>query len=307
WALGAGRWRWLGLLVPGAVLGALLVPVLAPEPALRITFLSVGQGDAVVLRSQGHHALVDAGGVPEGADTGERFVLPFLKAEGVSRLDLAVLSHPHPDHALGLVSTLAQVPTERLWLSAGSADGPLSRRIISAAKGATVEEVEVGHPAFVLGEATLEVLGPPVDRELMEGANDRSVVLRVRHGDVTVLLAGDVEAEGEAALEEALGPVTVLKVPHHGSRTSSTAPLLERTRPRHAVFCVGRRNRYGFPHPEVEARYRALGTECWRTDRDGAITLESDGEDVRLVSFLPRVDSAPPPVAGSGRQAQLER
>ncbi|MBZ4370970.1 DNA internalization-related competence protein ComEC/Rec2 [Corallococcus sp. AS-1-6] len=307
WALGSGRWRWLGLLVPGAVLGALLLPVLAPEPALRITFLSVGQGDAVVLRSRGHHALVDAGGVPEGADTGERFVLPFLKAEGVSRLDLAVLSHPHPDHALGLVSTLAQVPTARLWLSAGSADGPLSRRIISAAKGATVEEVEVGRPAYVLGEATLEVLGPPLDRELMEGANDRSVVLRVRHGDVTVLLAGDVEAEGEAALEASLGPMTVLKVPHHGSRTSSTAPLLERTRPRHAVFCVGRRNRYGFPHPEVEARYRALGTECWRTDRDGAITLESDGEDVRLVSFLPRVDSAPLPVAGSGEQAQLER
>ncbi|NOK31912.1 DNA internalization-related competence protein ComEC/Rec2 [Corallococcus exercitus] len=307
WALGSGRWRWMGLLVPGTVLGALLMPVLTPEPALRITFLSVGQGDAVVLRSQGHHALVDAGGVPEGADTGERFVLPFLKAEGVSRLDLAVLSHPHPDHALGLVSTLAQVPTERLWLSAGSADGPLSRRIVSAAKGAVVEEVQVGHPAFALGEATLEVLGPPVDRELMEGANDRSVVLRVRHGDVTVLLAGDVEADGEAALEEALGPVTVLKVPHHGSRTSSTASLLERTRPRHAVFCVGRRNRFGFPHPEVEARYRALGTECWRTDQDGAITLESDGQDVRLVSFLPHLDSTPLPVAGSGGQAHLER
>ncbi|RKH73742.1 DNA internalization-related competence protein ComEC/Rec2 [Corallococcus interemptor] len=307
WALGSGRWRWLGVLVPGAVMGAVLLPVLTPEPALRITFLSVGQGDAVVLRSQGHHALVDAGGVPEGADTGERFVLPFLKSEGVSRLDLAVLSHPHPDHALGLISTLARVPTERLWLSAGSADGPLSRRIISAAKGATVEEVQVGHPSFTLGEATLEVLGPPVDRELMEGANDKSVVLRVRHGTVTVLLAGDVEAEGEAALEEALGPVTVLKVPHHGSRTSSTAPLLERTRPRHAVFCVGRRNRFGFPHPEVEARYRALGTECWRTDQEGAITLESDGEDVRLVSFLPRADPAPVPIAGSEGQAQLER
>ncbi|WP_242589322.1 DNA internalization-related competence protein ComEC/Rec2 [Corallococcus macrosporus] len=307
WALGSGRWRWLGLFVPAAVLGAVMLPVLTPEPALRITFLSVGQGDAVVLRSRGHHALVDAGGVPEGADTGERFVLPFLKAEGVSRLDLAVLSHPHPDHALGLVSTLAQVPTERLWLSAGSTEGPLSRRIVSAAKGALVEEVQVGQPAFVLGEATLEVLGPPVDRELMEGANDRSVVLRVRHGDVTVLLAGDVEADGEAALEEALGPVTVLKVPHHGSRTSSTASLLERTRPRHAVFCVGRRNRFGFPHPEVEARYRALGTECWRTDQDGAITLESDGQDVRLVSFLPRGDSTAVPVAGSGGRAHLER
>ncbi|MBE4752552.1 DNA internalization-related competence protein ComEC/Rec2 [Corallococcus sp. ZKHCc1 1396] len=302
WALGSGRWRYAGVLTPLAVLGAVLLPALAPEPALRITFLSVGQGDAVVLRSRGQHALVDAGGVPEGADTGERFVLPFLKDQGVSRLDLAVLSHPHPDHALGLVSTLAQVPTQRLWLSAGTTDGPLSRRVVAAARGAQVEEVQVGRPPFTLGEATLEVLGPPVDRELMEGANDRSVVLRVRHGDVTVLLAGDVEEEGEAALGEAVGEVTVLKVPHHGSRTSSTAPLLARTRPRHAVFCVGRRNRYGFPHPEVEARYRALGTECWRTDRDGAITLESDGKDVRLVSFLPHVEGVPLPIAASGKQ-----
>jgi competence protein ComEC len=300
WAMGAGRWRRLGLLVPASVLAAVLLPSLAPEPALRITFLSVGQGDAIVLRSRGHHALVDGGGVPEGADTGERYVLPFLASQGVTRLDLAVLSHPHPDHALGLISTLARVPAARLWLSAGSTDGPLSRRIVAAAEGARVEEVQAGQPPFALGEATLEVLGPPVDRELMEGANDRSVVLRVRHGDVTVLLAGDVEEDGEAALAEALGPVTVLKVPHHGSRTSSTDALLARTRPRHAVFCVGRRNRFGFPHPEVEARYRALGTECWRTDRDGAVTLESDGQDVRLVSFLPHEEFAPAPVAGSG-------
>ena len=302
WALGSGRWRLAGVLAPLAVVGAVLLPGLAPEPALRITFLSVGQGDAVVLRSRGHHALVDGGGVPEGADTGERFVLPFLKAEGVSHLDLAVLSHPHPDHALGLVSTLSQIPTERLWLSAGTTDGPLSRRVMAAAGSARVEEVQVGQPPFSLGEATLEVLGPPVDRELLEGANDRSVVVRVRHGDVTVLLAGDIEEDGEAALAQAVGPVTVLKVPHHGSRTSSTAPLLERTRPRHAVFCVGRRNRYGFPHPEVEARYRALGTQCWRTDRDGAVTLESDGQDVRLVSFLPRDEGAPVPVAASGNK-----
>ncbi len=123
----------------------------------------------------------------------------------------------------------------------------------------------------------------------MEGVNDKSVVLLVRHGDVTVLLPGDVEEEGEAALlaEERLGPVTVMKAPHHGSRTSSTEDFLARLRPRFAIFCVGRHNRFGFPHPEIEARYRTLGTECLRTDVHGAITLESDGHDVHLRSFLP--------------------
>ena len=116
-------------------------------------------------------------------------------------------------------------------------------------------------------------------------------MLRVRHGAVSVLLPGDGEADGEAALLPALGPVTVLKAPHHGSRTSSTPELLQRLRPRYVVFCVGRNNRYGFPHPEVAERYRALGTECLRTDIDGAVTLESDGRDVRLVPYLPR--SAP--------------
>nr|WP_286202538.1 DNA internalization-related competence protein ComEC/Rec2 [Comamonas sp. JC664] len=294
WALGTGRWRLGGLLAPAAVLVAMLSPVLAPRPGMRVTFLAVGQGDSVVVSSGGEHMLVDGGGVPGGMDPAERFILPYLKQEGISRLTLAVLSHPHPDHALGLASALRHVPTERLWMPAGEEEGPLIRQVVSAAKGALVEEVEVGHPPLRLGEATLEVLGPPGPdaRELMEGANDRSVVLLVRHGDVTVLLTGDVEAEGEEALAERLGPVTVMKAPHHGSRTSSTEALLARTRPRHVVFCVGRRNRYGFPHPEVEARYRALGSECWRTDHHGAVTVESDGRDVRLLPFLP---TEPPP------------
>jgi competence protein ComEC len=297
WALAVGRWRFGGLLAPLALAVALLSPLLVPQPPLRITFLSVGQGDSAVISSRGHHVLVDGGGVPGGGDTGTRFVLPFLDHEHIDRFDLAILSHPHPDHALGMISTLAKVPTARLWLPAGSTDGALSRQLIAAAAGAKVEEVEVGWPSFTLGEATLEVLAPPLpeDRELLEGVNDRSVVVLVRHGDVTVLMAGDVEEAGEEAMLDRLGPVTVLKAPHHGSRTSSTEPFLARTRPRFVVFCVGRNNRFGFPHPEIIERYRAIGTECFRTDLDGAVTLESDGHDVRLHGYLPREMPQPEP------------
>jgi competence protein ComEC len=288
WALGEGRWRWGGLLVPAGLVVALWLPLLVPQPGLRVAFLSVGQGDAVVLSSRGHHALVDGGGVPQGADTGERYVVPYLREMRVERLDLAVLSHPHPDHALGLASTLRKVPTEALWLPAGTTGGALSRQVVEAAAGAKVEEIEVGHPPLRLGEAELEVLGPPVDRELLEGVNDMSVVLRVRHGQVTMLLTGDVEEAAEEALVEGgrLEPVTVLKAPHHGSRTSSTEAFLHRVKPRHVIFCVGRQNRFGFPHEEVAERYRALGTECWRTDVHGAVTIESDGQEVRVKPFL---------------------
>jgi competence protein ComEC len=107
----------------------------------------------------------------------------------------------------------------------------------------------------------------------------------LRHQDVTFLLTGDVESAGEAALE--VGPVTVVKAAHHGSDTSSTPELVEKTRPKHVVFCVGLRNRFGFPRPEVVRRWRAIGAACHRTDVDGAITFRSDGRNVTVETFRP--------------------
>ncbi len=282
-AIAKGKVRWLSVLAPAA----LVVAVIGPAHAeLEVTFLSVGHGDAIVISSRGEHALIDGGGVPNGTDTGRRFVVPFLKQQRIGRLKLAALSHPHPDHALGLASTLSLVPTERLWLPAGIGDGPLNHLVREAAKGAAVEEVELGHPPFSIGAARLEVLGPPTDRVLLEGVNDQSMVLKIQHGEVSMLLTGDVEAAGEELLSP--GEVTVLKAPHHGSRTSSSAEFVHRVRPRYVVFCVGRKNRFGFPHPEVQARYRAEGARCYRTDLDGAVTFRSDGHQVEVETYRER-------------------
>ncbi len=231
--------------------------------------------------SGGHHALVDGGGTPNGADTGDRFVLPYFKRRHVESLDLVALSHAHPDHALGLITVLKHVPTQHLWLPAGSGDGPLVHALLESKVEPTW--IELGAPSFALGEATIEVLAPPVDRILLEGENDRSMVLRVRHGDVTFLLTGDVEEAGEENLDP--GEVTVMKAPHHGSRTSSSEALLDKAKPRFVVFCVGKHNRFGFPSPEVVERYAALGARCYRTDLDGAITFKSDGHDVTVETF----------------------
>ena len=110
-------------------------------------------------------------------------------------------------------------------------------------------------------------------------------MLLVRHGEVSFLLAGDVEAAGEAALH--LGAVTVVKAPHHGSDTSSTPTFVAQTRPKHVVFCVGRRNRFDFPRADVVRRWQAVGARCHRTDVDGAITFSSDGRDVTVETFNP--------------------
>lgn len=304
WALARGRWRWTGVLVPIAVLVA-FVPRFWPQPGLVVTFLSVGHGDAIVLSAGGQHALVDGGGSPNGADTGNRYVLPFLREQGIDALNLAVLSHPHPDHALGLIRVLQTLPVERLWVPAGDMTGALGLQVLAAAGEAEVEHVEAGHPAFALGDARVEVLGPPKDRLLLEGVNDRSVVLRVRHGQVVFLLTGDIEADAEESLDP--GEVTVMKAPHHGSRTSSTEAFLARTRPKVAVFCVGRHSRFKFPSPEVEARYEAMGAQCYRTDHHGAVRIESDGQDVTVTTFLtPEPPPRPPGVADVRFRPQFE-
>jgi competence protein ComEC len=182
---------------------------------------------------------------------------------------------------------LEEVPTARLWLPADVGRGPLVAALLDASGDAEVHEVEAGDPALQVGAARLEILGPPGDRAGLGGENDRSLVLLVRHGEVTFLLPGDVEAAGEATIDP--GSVTVMKAPHHGSDTSSTPELLARVTPRNVVFCVGLRNRFHFPKPEVVERYRRLGARCYRTDVDGAITFHSDGHEVTVETVAPRL------------------
>jgi competence protein ComEC len=116
--------------------------------------------------------------------------------------------------------------------------------------------------------------------------NDDSVALELRFGEVVLLLTGDLEGTGEARLEA--GPVHVLKVAHHGSRSSSTAGFLARTRPRIAIVSAGARNRFGHPHPDVVERFRRAGTRLWRTDRDGTVDVTTDGREVWVKAFAGR-------------------
>jgi competence protein ComEC len=129
----------------------------------------------------------------------------------------------------------------------------------------------------------VEVLGPEGGPPPWKTRNDDSVVLRLRHGAVSILLAGDVERGAEARL--APGQVFAIKVPHHGSRSSSTPPLVEESRPAVAIVSAGYRSRFGHPHPEVVRRYRESGAELFRTDRDGSVTLSSDGRRVWVATY----------------------
>ena len=271
---------------------------LAAEERVRLTLLDVGQGEAILLELPGRaRILIDAGGMLGGSfDVGRRVVAPFLWQAWIGRLDALIVSHPDTDHVHGIASLLDLVPVGEVWT------GPLPAESVTAIWLAELlrhrripHRVVVRDSAvFRYGAATLEVLHParpeagtaPAGARL-RGVNDATLVVRVRLADQAILLTGDLGREGELALLEGGRPLNaeVLKVPHHGSRTSSSAPFLQAVSPEIAAVSVGYGNRFRHPHPEVVERYRAMGTRLLRTDRDGAITVEMTPEGVRAWGY----------------------
>ena len=274
---------WVGGGLTALVLGA------APPPAdgrLHVTVLDVGQGDCLVIRSPaGHVLMVDAGGsYAPASQTGERVVGPYLWALGVRRIDVLVLTHAHPDHVGGARFLLNTFPVGEVWEGPAPASDPWYRDLDDALAAAGVPRRTVSRGVRTSWDGVaIDVLGPgPVGRRPWKTRNDDSLVLRLEQGRVRILLAGDVEGRGEAALDTV--PADVLKVPHHGSRSSSTPAFVAASSPRVALASVGFRNRFGHPHPEVVERYRRAGAAFFRTDLDGAVTVSTDGRRVWIRS-----------------------
>jgi competence protein ComEC len=221
------------------------------EDGVTVTFLAVGQGDCSLIQLPGGRAvLIDAGGDlrwPARFDPGAHDVLPALAELGVSRLDLVVLTHPHPDHAGGLLSVIDRVPIGELWMN--EEVNPISSavRAKAAQRGVPVHEPR----SELLDGVRLELLSR---FEPGRSTNDNSIVLRLIHGQDAVLFAGDAEALAESELAQQDLRADLLKAPHHGSRTSSTDSFLRKVSPRFTVYQTGAGNPFGFPMPDVVAR-----------------------------------------------------
>ena len=273
WGLQPRGWpaRWLGLV---GLLPLLWVrPAGPPVGAARVAVLDVGQGLAAVVRTHRHTLVYDAGPrYRTGFDTGRAVVVPYLRATGVSRVDTAVVSHDGMDHRGGLPAVRAALPPGRLL--AGGRERPPGAEPCRAGQGWEWDGVR------------FRVLHPPAPRD----GNDGSCVLKVSTAGGALLLTGDLEASGEAALLAAGSDpaARVVVAPHHGSATSSSARFVRAVDPEYVVYAVGYRNRYGFPDPSVVARYRNVGATGITTAGMGAVTLRMGPEGLHWSGYRQR-------------------
>ena len=280
----------------------------------RLVFFDVGQGDSVLLElPRRRYVLVDAGPGPGAAageaafgvrDAGRSVVLPYLRQEGVTRIECLVITHAHADHFGGAASVLRGVRVDTLLLPAGrSADVHLAGLAeLAERRGTTVREARSGD-ALSVGRFRFAVQWPG-EAAAAWPENDNSLVLRGLVSGCAVLLTGDIERRAETAILETRDDISagVLKVAHHGSGTSSSEEFVRQVRPGLAVIQVGMRNRHGHPDAATLRRLLATGATVLRTDRDGAVVVTFRGGRPVATSVVGGIEHAPGEAQGSSSE-----
>lgn len=258
-----------------------------------VTFLDVGQGDCIVIETdQGKTILIDGGGTPNFSkeewqvhrkpfEVGRDVIVPFLKYRGIREIDTLIISHGDLDHIGGLQAVVSQFPVKRVIRNALRPQSKTEEELMALLidRGATIVTV-FNHDAHLIEEGiTWQFLHPSDTEQSIEGtSNHQSVVLLMSIYQHRLLFTGDIEKETEDQLlaQWQLPPVDVLKVAHHGSKTSTQAHWLAHIQPKEAIISCGRKNRYGHPSPIVIQRLQKYQARIWRTDQHGGITISFD-------------------------------
>ncbi|MBU0672220.1 MAG: DNA internalization-related competence protein ComEC/Rec2, partial [Candidatus Margulisbacteria bacterium] len=247
---------------------------------LTITVLDVGQGDAILLENpSGEKILID------GAERkmGERVIVPFLQKNGIRKLDLVILTHPHEDHLGGLPPVLSKIKVEAVFDPGFNYDSQTYRRFLDLIKRNKIKyHLARAGQTIDFGKRLKGSILHPTLPFVDENVNNASVVLRLQYGEFSMLFTGDNEQEGEAKILETFPPsylsTTILKVGHHGSSTSTSSGFLSAVNPQIAVISCGRHNKFRHPHPTTLKKLAAAGIKIYRTDNQGAIVIKTNGQ-----------------------------
>ena len=264
---------------------------------LTMTFIDVGQGDSILIEfPKGKRMLIDGGGLyGDRFDIGKNVIAPFLWNKKIPRIDYLVLTHPDPDHLKGLNFVASHFSIGQFWDNGLRGDSESYFQLVETLLSKKVERFSLNEktPLQIINGVQISFLNPPGKLESRRVGrntsffNNHSLVMKLQFKNMRVLLAADIEKEVEYRLmrEGYSLRADILKIPHHGSISSSTPLFLERVKPTYAVLSVGERNIGRLPHPEVIKRYQQIGTRIFRTDQQGAITVVTDGEKIEVRPF----------------------
>lgn len=255
---------------------------------LEVVVMDVGQGDSILVKSpQGRFILIDGGG-SDFTDVGKRKVLAYLNHRGIRNLFLAINTHPDTDHLRGLETVLSEVAVENIGIPYTLRDVENYRylKTIAQQQKSNLIPLAKGQTLNIEPNFTIEVLHPEASNYNLSNYNDESIVLLAKYYQFSMLLTGDIEKVGLERMlvnhNHKLPQVTVLKIPHHGSRNSLVPELYQKTSPKYGIISAGRNNSFGHPHEEILEQLSKEGAIPLRTDQGGLIHIESDGKHLQV-------------------------
>lgn len=287
--------KWRFILCLNMIIIAFYLYNFTKEKPLTVSVLAVGQGDATLFSTPNNkHILIDAGGQVWGDfDPGFSIVLPSLRRRGIKELEVVIITHPDPDHILGIFAVLENIKVKAIWHNGYKEGHPLLNNML---KLAHEKKIKVLSTPSLLGkhdidDVSFSVLAPNTKSHESYfpklSSNDNSMVILINYGDFTLLWPADIEKAGEEKLlaNSKDIKVDIVKAPHHGSKTSSSLDLVKKTSPKHVIYSTGLYNRFNFPHDEVKNRWQNIEAKQWNTADDGEISIKIFAHHLQIEGF----------------------